>query len=61
MRNIEFLRDMLCIIDITLWECYCYILACTHFDDSGGGGKRAAVQMRFVSAVQFAQRSGVIA
>lgn len=60
MREIMFARDILGIVDFTLWEAYCYMLGFTHFDGDGGG-KRIPIQLHMAAAARVVQRSGVIA
>jgi hypothetical protein len=61
MRNVEFIRDMLAITDLVLWELYRHQLGFAHFSDGDGGGKRMPIRFRVAHAAAFVQRTGVIA
>ncbi len=61
MRDIIFLRDIFCMIDIALWECYIYASISTDHNDKGFGSAYQSVQSRCMHYAQAVQQSGVIA
>ena len=61
MRDVAFLRDVLCMIDIALWECYIYVSISTDHNDKGFGSAYRSVQSRFMNCAQAIQKSGVLA